>query len=169
MGPIVQATPESPLVRETPIVVGNAAISKLKQSVSASLEKSDPDAWLSAGLDSSDAATPAKETIAQLGRDDRKSTRCNVPPARQSCTLKVGGNLAPALVVDKSAGGFAVLIDNLDGLKVGTKSELHTDSGKFKVRIVYINKVARPLNAPAGSPDSWYRLGTKKQRSFILF
>lgn len=169
MNPIAQATPESPIGRETPIVVGNAAIAKLKQSLSPSAEKNDPDAWLSAGLDSSEAATPAKETAAQLSRDDRKSTRCNVPPTRQACTLKVGGNLVPALVVDKSAGGFAVLIDNLDGLKVGTKSELQTDSGKFKIRIVYINKVARPLNAPAGSSDSWYRLGTKKQRSFILF
>ena len=42
---------------------------------------------------------------------------------------------------------ISVLIDRLDGLKVGKKVELHTNIGSFMVRIVYINKVVPPRNA----------------------
>ena len=64
-----------------------------------------------------------------LGRDDRKSTRNQVSKARQSCELKVGTGVVPALLVDESRGGFAILIDRLEGLKRGKKAKLHTDMG----------------------------------------
>ena len=87
-----------------------------------------------------------------------------VPQARQSCELKVGANVLSASLVNESKAGFAVLIDRLDGLKVGKKVELHTNMGWFMVRIVYISKVAPPRDA-APECDSWFRLGMKiKQR-----
>ena len=87
-----------------------------------------------------------------------------MPQARQSCELKVGTKVLSASLVNESKGGFAVLIDRLDGLKIGKKVELHTNTGWFTVRIVYINKVAPPENA-APECDSWFRLGMKiKQR-----
>jgi len=70
-----------------------------------------------------------------------------------------------ASLINESIDGFAVLIDRLDGLKVGKKVELHTNMGWFKVQIVYINKAARPNDA-APECDTWFRLGMQiKQRS----
>jgi hypothetical protein len=102
------------------------------------------------------------------GRDDRKSARSHVPKARQSCELKVGANVAPALLVDESRGGFAILIDRLEGLKSGKKAKLHTDMGWFLVRIVYIKKAARPSGSDSKC-DTWFRVGLRKARSFFLF
>jgi hypothetical protein len=101
-------------------------------------------------------------------RDDRKSSRNPVPKSRRACELKVGGDLLPAVLVDESAGGFAVLIDRVEGLKSGKRAEFHTDMGWCKVRIVYIKKSAAPAGADAKS-DCWFRLGLRKQRSFFLF
>ena len=77
-------------------------------------------------------------------RDDRKSPRNRVPDARQSCELRVGNDVLPALLVNESRGGFAVLIDRLEGLECGKKVKLHTDMGWFKVRIMHTEKVAPP-------------------------
>jgi hypothetical protein len=103
-------------------------------------------------------------TLSKLGLDDRQSCRCTVPQARRPCELKAGANLLSASLVNQSEDGLAVLIDRLDGLKVGQNVELHTDSGWFMVDVVYINKVAPPKDA-APECDSWFRLGIKiKQR-----
>jgi hypothetical protein len=102
--------------------------------------------------------------LTKPGINDRKSCRRKVPQARQSCELKIGANVLSASLVDESNDGFSVLIDRLDGLKVGKKVELHVDAGSFVVRIVYINKVAPPRKA-APECDSWFQLGVKvKQR-----
>ena len=104
------------------------------------------------------------ERLATPRRDERKSGRCKVPPARQACAVKVEGNVLTASLENDSKDGFAVLIDRLDLLKVGKKVELRTEMGWFVVRIVYINQVARPKDA-APECDSWFRLGVKiKQR-----
>ena len=84
-----------------------------------------------------------------------------MPKVRQSCELKVGIRVLSALLVNESHGGFTVLIDRLDSLTVGKKVELHTDMEGFMVRIIYINKVARPKDA-AAKCDSWFQLGMKK-------
>ena len=69
-----------------------------------------------------------------------------------------------ALLVNESQGGFAVLVDRPDGLKIGKKVELRTNMGWFMVRVVYINKAARPINAAPGC-DSWFQAGVRiKQR-----
>ena len=90
------------------------------------------------------------------------------PKARQSCELKVGTGVVPALLVDESRGGFAILIDRLEGLKRGKKAKLHTDMGWFVVRIVYIRKAARPSGSDSKC-DTWFRVGLRKARSFFLF
>ena len=133
------------------------------------IAKKMPDVYPLEEEDSSDEpiATGTK-SIAKQRRDDRKSSRCTVPPARQSCELKVGADVFSALLANESKHGFAVLIDRLDGLKIGKKVELYTDIGRFEVRIVYINKVAQPENAALNS-DSWFRVGMKKARRFFLF
>ncbi|MFZ1933447.1 MAG: hypothetical protein WCB27_24545 [Thermoguttaceae bacterium] len=111
--------------------------------------------------DSTDEPTvTGTKSIAKQRRDDRRSNRCNVPPARQSCELKVGANVRSASLVNESKDGFAVLTDRLDGLKVGKKVELHTDIGRFTVRVVYIQNVVPPRNA-APECESWFRVGMK--------
>lgn len=101
-------------------------------------------------------------------RNNRKSCRIAVPDARQSCELKVGAHLLSALLVDESKGGFSIMVDCLEGIKSGKRANLHTDMGWFKVRIVYIKKVARPAHADPKC-DCWFRLGLRKARSFLLF
>jgi hypothetical protein len=137
------------------------------------IAKKMPDIYALGELEEEDSTSDepivsSTKSIAKQGRDERKSCRSTVPPARQSCELRVGANISSALLANESKHGFAVLIDRLDGLKVGEKVELHTDMGWFKVRIVYINKVTQPENAALNS-DSWFRVGMKKARRFFLF
>jgi hypothetical protein len=115
-----------------------------------------------------DKATTGKEPPAKLGRDERKSCRCKVPPARQSCELKVGSNVWAASLVNESKRGFAVLTDHLNGLEAGEKVELHTDKGWFTFRIIYIKEVSTPQDA-APECDSWFRLGLKKTGGLFSF
>ncbi len=114
------------------------------------------------------AAVQKKSKEAAQCRDERKSRRSRVQQGRQSCELKVGADLLPALLVDESRGGFAVLIDRLEGLKSGKRVKLRTDMGWFKVRVIYVKKAARPAHADSNS-DCWFRLGLKKARSFLPF
>ena len=67
-----------------------------------------------------------------------------MPEARQPCELNIGDNLIPALLMDESRGGFAVMIDRLEGVKSGKRARLRTDAGWVKVRIIYIKKAAPP-------------------------
>jgi hypothetical protein len=111
-----------------------------------------------------DKAISGTTSLSKPGIDDRKSSRCNVPPARRSCEVKVGSNVLSASLLNESKDGFSVLIDRLDGLKAGKKVELHTNMGWFTVQVVHITKVTPPRNA-APECDSWFRLGMKiKQR-----
>jgi hypothetical protein len=128
------------------------------------IAKKMPDVYVLEEDSTDEPIVTATKSIAKQRRDDRKSSRCTVPPARQPCELKVGANISSASLVNESKDGFAVLIDRLDGLKVGKKVELRTDVGWFMVRIAYINQVAPPRNA-APKCDSWFRVGMKiKQR-----
>jgi len=106
-------------------------------------------------------------TSTKPNRDSRKSSRRTVPKSRQPCKLKVGVKVLSALLVNESHGGFggfAVLIDRLNGLKVGEKVEIHTDLSGFMVRIIHIQKVARPKTV-AAKCNSWFLLGVKKMGS----
>ena len=125
---------------------------------------------------SADYSPPRETTVFATGawtpgREDRKSSRIAVPAARQSCELKVGDDLLSALLVDESRGGFAVLIDRLEGIELGKKADLRTDRGWFKVRIVYIAEAAPHAHPAHSDPkcDSWFRLGLRKASSFLMF
>ena len=113
------------------------------------------------------AATVQKKSCATC-RDDRKSCRNPVPEARQPCELNIGDNLIPALLMDESRGGFAVMIDRLEGVKSGKRAKLRTDAGWVNVRIIYIKKAAPPAYSDPQS-DCWFRLGLRRARSFFLF
>jgi hypothetical protein len=118
--------------------------------------------------DSIGAAAVLQKKSCAARRDDRKSDRNRVPEARQSCELNVGDNLIPALLMDESRDGFAVMIDRLEGVKSGKKAKLRTDAGWVNVRIIYITKAAPPAYSDPKS-DCWFRLGLRKARSFFLF
>ncbi|MEN6405589.1 MAG: hypothetical protein ABFC77_03870 [Thermoguttaceae bacterium] len=96
---------------------------------------------------------------ASMGRatppgDQRQSFRCNVSNGRTECSLKVGQHALPARLLDESAGGFAVEVDQVAGLNAGDTGLLLTDVGWFSVRIVHIaEQAADPDAAPS------YRLG----------
>ncbi len=128
----------------------------------------EPDQEIPADYDPAGGAAAVQKSAMARHREDRKSVRNQVPQARQSCELKVGADVAPALLVDESSGGFAILIDRLEGLKSGKRAKLHTDTGWFEVRIVYVRKAAPPPGS-ASKSDTWFRAGLRKKRSFFLF
>jgi len=108
-----------------------------------------------------DEATAGAKAAAKPGINDRASCRYIVPPKRQPCELKINANVVPASLENESNGGFAVLTDQLDGIKAGKKVELHVDKGWFTVRVVYVQEISDPLNTnPNRRRRS--RLGLKK-------
>jgi uncharacterized protein YbcI len=109
-----------------------------------------------------DEAIAGDGPLAKLHRDGRKSRRFVVPPARQSCELKVGGKVLSALLVDESQGGFGVWADRLEGLKAGENVKLRTDKGWFTVRVVYVKEIVK-------SQDTKLHLGLKKANGFFCF
>ena len=139
---------------------------KTQQGIPAIYEEGVSENLFSTGNDSTDE-TIADTTPASKPRiEDRKSCRVEVPPSRQACELKVGADVVSARLVNESRGGFAVLVDRLNGIKVGKKVELRTTTGRFRVRVVYIKKVARPKDA-APECDSSVSGGTEEvRRSF---
>lgn len=108
-----------------------------------------------------------EEEPASPGREDRRSPRYSVPLAQQPCVLEIDANALPASLVDMSEGGFAVLVERLEGLKIGKQIKLKTDMGCFTVHITYINEVAPPKKATSDA-DCYYRLGMKKSRKSFL-
>ena len=114
------------------------------------------------------AAEEHAKTSRPLCQDSRRCSRNRVPQERQLCELKVGPKRMPAVLLNESPSGFAVLLDSVDGLAPRNRGELHTDRGWFKVRIVYVNKAVGPANSHP-KDDCRYRLGLKKARSFRLF
>jgi hypothetical protein len=144
------------------------SVGKAGQGVPTSTKASLSGNPLAADIAPENEAPAGPEPVAKPSREDRRSPRSSVPLARRSCELRIGSEVLPALLMDRSAGGFAVVIDRIDGLKAGKKVELLTDLGRFKVKVVYINKVARPKDVPIQS-DVWFRLGLKLARSFCFF
>lgn len=106
-------------------------------------------------------ALPAAMSGAKPGVNDRALPRHPVPPTRQSCQLRIEASVVPALLENESDSGFAVMVDRLYGLEVGKRIELRTDEGWLPLQIVYVQEVAKPLDADARR-DFRFRLGLKR-------
>jgi len=100
-------------------------------------------------------------------REERRANRRIVPKEKQPCEIKFKSHVLQAMLIDESKYGFSVLTDRLEGLKIGKKAYLHTKMGRFLIKVVYINGVARPDGASSEN-DTWFRLGVKRARSFFL-
>jgi hypothetical protein len=112
-------------------------------------------------------ATAGVPPLAKPGRDERRSCRIPVLPDHQPCELKIDAKILAAALINESETGLAVLIDRLDGLKIGKEVELHTDAGSMPVQIVYIKKVA-PCAYSATKCDTLFQLGVKRTSSPVL-
>ncbi len=97
-------------------------------------------------------------------QDQRNSFRCMVVDARRRCELKVGSSVLPAMLLNESAGGFAVLVDRLAGLSIDQTAQLHTDAGWFEVLVVHVAEVdpTEDDGIAAGEQNSWFRLGLSR-------
>ena len=92
----------------------------------------------------------------------RKSVRFAVAKPRRQSTLIVGKRAFPVHLTDESLGGFAVLINQSPGLRVGEVAQLQTDYGLFGVRLVRIARAESPLNHESSNtdePSQWHLLG----------
>jgi uncharacterized protein YbcI len=101
-------------------------------------------------------------------RERRKAARNFVPPNRQSCKLKVGKKVLAASLVNESQGGFAVWMECPDILTIGKKIRLHTDKGRYTVRVIYVTEASKS-QFPDPKRASWFQLGFKKNNGFFCF
>ena len=177
MDPIVHQLPVSLPNDEVPTVVNFAEATQPLTSKSGAIPKQgnppyhQADAWENLAVISKDPANDpfSSRKLSELQkRDERRASRSVVPEEKQPCEIKLKSTVLPATLLDVSSYGFSILLDRLEGFKVGRKAHLHTKMGRFLVKVVYIQSIARPDNAPSGS-DTWFRLGVKKARSFMLF
>ncbi len=94
------------------------------------------------------------------GKNQRKSFRCTTADSCQQCVLRVGDRTLTAKLLDQSAGGFAILVDELAGLEADQTAVLCTNAGAFVVRAVHITKVVpTDRNVAAGQEKPCFRLG----------
>jgi uncharacterized protein YbcI len=113
-------------------------------------------------------ASAGEETLVGPRRERRKSSRSIVPTDRRSCELKVGRKRFSASLVNESQGGFAVWMNRRESLKIGKKIRLHTDKGRFTVRVIYVIEVAKSqIATPEGA--SRFQLGFNKASGLFCF
>jgi hypothetical protein len=95
-------------------------------------------------------------------RNDRRWSRGNVPEAHRGCELKIGDEVFPARLVNKSADGFGVLVTCPDRPSVGQVVQLHTSAGWLPIRVVY---AARAKDAEPEEPNRGpcFRLGCSRR------
>jgi len=104
-----------------------------------------------------------------LSQNQRKWFRCVVARSRERCVLRVGECVLPGKLVDQSAGGFSVLVDELAGLEVDQTAELTTDVGSFEVRAAHISKVMpTETNVAADREAACFRIGLIRLREVGL-
>ena len=89
--------------------------------------------------------------------NQRKSFRCKVVDTGRRCELIVGSDVLAARLLDESAGGLAVAVDRLAGLEVDQTAELHTDAGRFSVRVANIVEIAPTEDADDGADKQQHR------------
>ena len=96
---------------------------------------------------------------------DRRWSRCNVPEARRCCELKIGDEVFPAQLLNKSADGFGVLVTGPNCPSVGQVVQLYTDAEWLPIRVVYAAQVAQPTDAEFGEHNHGpcFRLGCSRR------
>jgi hypothetical protein len=88
-------------------------------------------------------------------RNQRKSPRIPVASPRPICQLKLGSAVLPAMLLDESKGGFAVLVGESPGISANQRAQLCTNRGWFNCRIVHVKKVVptQIITGPSGSEE----------------
>jgi hypothetical protein len=160
---ILESLPESKNLLTARPQTSKSAIQQ-EQNIPLIQKRGALDEFLSSGNDLSNKTMVQREPICKRGRDERRSHRHVVPQARQPCEVKIGANVLSASLLNESESGFAVLVNRLDGLKIGQKVQLYTKPKWITVRVVHIEQVARPKDASPSNRecDHWFRLGMKK-------
>lgn len=86
--------------------------------------------------------------------EKRKSSRCALPTSLSRCELKLGSVVLPAMLLNKSSGGFGVLVSGLPSISARQRAQLHNDHGWFDCRIIYAKEVV-PTPANYNSAELW--------------
>jgi hypothetical protein len=99
----------------------------------------------------------------KLNRDQRKSARCTAVESCQRCELKIGSCVVPASLLNESAGGFSVLVNDLSGVAAKQKAQLYRNGVWFNVRIIYFREVKPRKVADAADAEEgpWFKLGLR--------
>jgi len=92
--------------------------------------------------------------------EQRQSVRCAVADVRRQSTFITKAGAMPAILLDESAGGFAVALEQSPPVKVGDMAGLQTDTGLYQVQVANIRMIEPPEDvAVAHSQQAWYRVG----------
>ena len=96
--------------------------------------------------------------------DDRHWSRARVPDADRSCEVKMGDQVFPARLLNKSAEGFGVLVACPDCPRVGQQVQLQTEKGWLPIRVVYVQAMQNK-DAELGErhPGPYFRLGCTRR------
>ncbi len=102
-------------------------------------------------------------SVRKAARDDRQWSRARVPENGGGCQLKIGDDVFPARVLNRSAEGFGVLVACPDCPSVGQQVQLHTDKGWLPLRVVYV-QATQSKGADLDEYDGpWFRLGCTRR------
>ena len=104
--------------------------------------------------------------------DRRKTFRCRVTPQQQSAVLLVGSVRYPAQVLDESASGFAVLLDEAPAVEPHQVLRLATAGGVSQVGVIDVQQedsayrvgLRRLHDLPERAPSRFSLLGFRRKR-----
>jgi hypothetical protein len=89
----------------------------------------------------------------------RTSFRCPVPQLQQEAKLRVGRRNLSVRLANESSGGFAAVVSQDLGVKVGDLLDLLTAAGCFKVRVAHLSPIAAE---PGKEPNGEVLLGLQR-------
>jgi len=95
--------------------------------------------------------------------NQRRSFRCPVAADHSSAELRAGDKHYPAQLLDESADGFSLGLDENPELRAGQTAILRTTTGYFEVEIVHCCRVELAVMGSQASPCR-YRIGVRRLR-----
>ncbi|MEN6458968.1 MAG: hypothetical protein ABFC63_08560 [Thermoguttaceae bacterium] len=93
-------------------------------------------------------------------REERRAPRYSVCEAESACEVKLGSQVYPARLLNKSVGGFALLVACPKRPAVAQLASLRTDDKWLPIRIVHVTQVVHSNDAHLlGDSSPCYRVG----------
>jgi len=100
--------------------------------------------------------------------DKRKAFRCQIADMPQEAALNLGRTKVPAQLINESAGGFAVRVEQDPGVEVDQVVRLRTGGGCFEVRVAHITEELRD-ETDDGSAEASFVVGLERRKDLEVW